>query len=108
QPASIVESRSRRIVRLRCVQRRRLLPRRRSKGGVGNDFHGALSERRAGGREETAAGTAAFLCLVLIAGHDPAPPDASTVAGGFRRPLGDPVERYASLHRRSPADAAAG
>ena len=67
-----VESGSDRVVRLRGVQRRRLLRRGRQKVAVRNDFQSPLSERRAGGRQAAAPLAAVFLRLLLAAGHDPA------------------------------------
>ena len=58
QPAAALEGGSRRVVRFRRVQRRRLLPRGGSEGRLRNHLEGAVSERRARSRQAAAAGAA--------------------------------------------------
>ncbi len=76
EPAAAVEGGSHRVVRLRRVQRRRLLRRGGPEGGIGNDLQGAVSERRARGGQAAAARAAVLLRLLLAPGHDPPAPDA--------------------------------
>ena len=101
QPAAAVEGGSHRVVRLRRVQRRRLLRRGRREGRVGDDLQGALSERRARGRQAAAAAAAVLLRLLLAAGHDPPPPAARQAARRSRRVVGGSAQRHPS--RRSPS-----
>ena len=86
EPAAALEGRGDRVVRLRRLQRRRLLPRGGPEGPLGNDHEGALSERRARGRQAAPARAAVLLRLLLAAGHDPPAP----------RVAGRPLEEFAS------------
>ena len=77
QPAAPVEGRGRRVVRLRGVQRRRLLPRRRREGRVGEPS--PRCSTRTTSREpgkQLRLRAAVLLRLVLAAGHDPPAPAA--------------------------------
>ena len=71
QPDAAVEGRGDRVVRFRCLQRRRLLPRGAPERGLGNHHEGAVSERRARGRQGASARAAVLLRVLLAAGHDP-------------------------------------
>ena len=102
EPAAPVEGGSGRVVRLRRVQRRRLLRRGRGEDRVGEHHQGALSERRAGGRQAAAARAAVLLRLVLAAGHDPAPS-----AAGRGRSTSFDAKWAAQLNDTHPAIAVA-
>ena len=71
------------------------------KVALGNDLQGALSERRAGGRQAAAADAAVLLRLLLAAGHASPAPDARQAARRLRPLLGGAAQRHAS--RRSPS-----
>ena len=89
------------------VQRRRLLRRRRREGRVGNDLQGALSERRARGRQAAAPAAAVLLRLLLAAGHDPPPSRPRRTARRSRRVVGGSAQRHPPRRRHRRADAAA-
>ncbi len=74
EPPQALEGGSFRVLRLSGVQRRRLLPRRRAQGELGEHRQGALPQRRAGGGPRAPAFAAVLLRELLAPGHDPDPP----------------------------------
>ena len=106
QCAAPVEGRGSGVVRLRRVQRRRLLRRRAREDAVGDDLQGPLSERRTRRGKAAAAGAAVLLRLMFAAGHDPPHAGTGQDAGRVRCVLGGPVERHASIYRHRRIDAA--
>ncbi len=102
-----VERRGGRVLRFPGLQHRRLLLRGQRESALGDRQQGAVSERRAGGRQAAAPGPAVFLRLLLAAGHVPAVAAGRRTGRTLRRALRGAAERHAPVDRGRRADAPA-